>query len=266
MQLVNQRDRAPQSEDQQALDHFFGPGNSYPKTWYVNNIPGGNAVLGTINSGIYTAPSLVPVTNIIEITLEIEGVSFRLGTYTLIRKTIILLVGRRYKVLVEHSTFGSAGTVLGDVYYSDAGTFIVSMEEPEIKITDIKNYDDFFSYSGKCTQVTTHVGKGLINIIGIRNWRVTPAQPPQHPFPIVEIIFIPSRVDMSVLEFTCPDRKGGTINMSSSLAMAFIQSMPVLPISITFLVKEGEQILPGSIGRPGDKLYQKISVTQIRDW
>jgi hypothetical protein len=256
------------------LARYFGEQNQNAVNWVVNLIPNGDAINGTISrppnshnhSMLYHAPQNVPDINPVTIRVEIKNVELSSNFFmTIYRRCKVLVVGDRYKVLIENSILGSAGTVLGDVTYWDAGTFIVSMEESELKITDIDNSADHFSYTGKCTVVKQHEGSGLINVTGIRNWRITPAQPPLHPFPIVEIIFIPSRVDLTDLLFTCPDRKGGTITMSSVFAVAFLQSMPVLPISITFFVKEGEQILPGSIGRPGDKLYQKISVTKMRD-
>ena len=249
--------------------------------WSVNWITKGNTEYGTLQKGEaiesdakwneYTAPDNVPNNNPVYIRAQLIGVSTEYTGITINNASIntkIFIVGDRYKVLIENSILAGAGTVLGKVFYWDVATFIVSMEEKETKLTDIKNYDDFFTYEGKCTEVKKHKGTGLINIIGIKNFRVTPAQPPLHPFAKVEIIFIPSKVDFSVLEFTCPDRKGGTVTMGSDFAMATIggfQTMQALPISITFYVKEGEQILQGSIGKTGDNIYQKISVTQLKD-
>ncbi len=154
---------------------------------------------------------------------------------------------------------GPAGTLLGDMSYSDEGSFIVSLEGKESKITDIKNNTDQLIYKGTCKTELMNPGRntGMIHINGIPSIKITPAQPPGQEFPIVEITFVQSIAINSSLKFTCP-----------KIPPTLLPTMgvPTLPYRIKFTAKEGEQVIKDFGERKGDeRVYYKFTVKQLKE-
>ena len=264
--------------DEPTEDLLTGSSFTNDKNWSVNAIPDGNSEFGwvkryegapaTMTGRLYKAPAKVPDHNSVEIKVEITNSRLvnpspsmvnHEAFPTTVRKCHVRIFDNEYEVTMESSLEGSAGSMLGRVTYKDSGSFVVSLDRKEPEIIEIKNNKDSWKYFGKCDVVLKHSGNGLINIAGIRNLKIIPARPPELPYATVGIVFIPSIVEFSVLDFSCPNLRGGKTNMSSSNLV----SMPALPISVSFTAKEGEQVLPGTVNVGG--MYYKVTVKQRRD-
>src|SRR5207245_2805453 len=99
--------------------------------------------------------------------------------------------------------------------------------------------------------------------------KITPANPPSQPYPIVEVWFIPHPIELTQFRYTCPPPPGtkgaavGTIDRSK-IAMMMFMGMSALPQYIKFIAKDGEQtILESPAGVK--EIYYRIWVKKIKD-
>jgi hypothetical protein len=243
----------------------YGPNISNPRIWSVNGIPGGDANNGTIGGEAitrqdYKAPATVPDKNPVEVMFEILGAQLEDGSrFTYTRKCNIRVYDNCYEVKMISKMSGSAGTVLGDMSYSDEGSFIVSLEGKKSRITDIKNNMEELIYNGSCKTALMNPGRntGTIHITGTPVIKVTAPQPPGQEFPIVEITFVQSMAVNSMLMFTCP-----------KIPPAQLPAMggPTLPYKIKFNAKEGEQVIQ-EVGdrKRKERVYYKFTVKQLTE-
>jgi hypothetical protein len=243
------------------------------EVWKVNGIEKGNSTVGIISASqdytaIFQAPAQVPSQNPVAVTVQ-ENLSeeyaipfYRTNNiYTLVSK--ITIYDGDYEVKMISTMDGSAGSQLGVVKYKDNGSFIISLNDNKAKVTEVVNKNAEFTYIGKCTIVQLKPGQGNINIIGVQGIRVIPgASPKDNPW--VEIFFVRSPTVLPLLQFTCPDLKGGTFTTTAAQANAIGFTIPAFPMSIKFEAKEGEQTIL-KFGEEGGEIYARFTVKKITD-
>jgi hypothetical protein len=87
--------------------------------------------------------------------------------------------------------------------YRDEGSFLISVDQ-DPELLDIVNRPEQLNYE-TCTitilNPTTRTG--MINVTGIKSWKITPANPPQIPYPILEIAFVPQWAEYSRFKYNC---------------------------------------------------------------
>jgi hypothetical protein len=93
--------------------------------------------------------------------------------------------------------------------------------------------------------------------------KLTPASSPTKPA-IVEIRFGFAPSIFPLIQFTCPDRKGGTFTGTNAQANAMALRIPAFPQQLTFEAKEGEQIIQ-KIGEEGGPMFVIITAKQIKE-
>src|ERR1035437_1358466 len=237
--------------------------------WKVNGIPKGNGTVGLISASkdytaIFQAPAQLPSQNPVAVTVQENlygNASRKWDVYTLVSH--ITIYDGDYEVKMISTMDGPAGSQLGTVKYKDYGSFIVSLNEKEAKIMEIVNKNAEFTYNGKCTIVPLKAGSGNINIIGVQSIKVIPAASPKNN-PWIEILFVRSPTIFPLLQFPCPDLKGGTFTTTSAQANAISFSIPAFPQSIKFEAKKGEQTIL-KLGEEGGPIFLKFTVKQIKE-
>jgi hypothetical protein len=243
--------------------------------WSVNNIRGGSAKVGVLkfqnisNDNQYTAPSQVPELNPVAVTVKLEGLKWKFNgtTFNTLRLVSnILIYDNAYEVTMISSMKGYAGSVAGNVTYKDTGSFVVSLDGREAKIIEKinKNLPDELNYEGQCTLKQLKPGSGNIHIMGTAVVRVIrPASPTQTA--MIEIVFRRAPVMFPLIQFTCPDQRGGTFTTTNAQANAMAAAVvPAFPQHIKFEAKEEEQVIL-KIGEEGSEIYTKFTVKQLPD-
>ncbi len=237
--------------------------------WSVNGIPNGNSAVGVISashggSAIFQAPAQIPAQNPVAVTVQPEHSSAFNNRYRVSRLVSnITIYDGDYEVKMISTMNGSAGSQLGAVKYKDYGSFIISLNENKAKVTEVVNKNAEFTYIGKCAIVQLKPGQGNINIIGVQGIRVIPGATPRDN-PWVEIFFVRSPTVLPLLQFTCPNLKGGTFTTTAAQANAIGFSIPAFPMSIKFEAKEGEQTIL-KFGEEGGEIYARFTVKKITD-
>ncbi len=249
-----------------SLECLFGLYGERKRNWYVNNILNGNNNEGfMINQKLfaeqYKAPAQIPGKNPVKITVEIFDCFFKKPLKRSCYVTVYDNAYEAYEVQMIFQIKSTAGSVLGNVIYKDTGSFVVSLAGNELKVLDIKNNMEYWMYKGSCKIVLQNPSAnfGHIHITGIKSFKVTPAQPPKQPYPIIEIVFVQTPVKLSNLLISCPKNKP----FSTAAVLGMLPMRPAFPMYIKFIAKEEEQIIQ-QFGEGGE-LYLKISVKQIKD-
>ena len=239
--------------------------------WKVNGIVKGNSTTGLISASqdftaIFQAPAQVPAQNPVAVTVQENNY----GNVSYDRYRVPVLVSHitiydgDYEVKMISTMDGMAGSQLGAVKYKDSGSFIISLNEKEAKVTTIENSNAYFTYKGKCTVVQLKPGPGNINILGVQSIKLIPAASPNENA-WVEILFVRSPTIFPLLQFTCPQpHGGGTYTANSGFADAISAQIPAFPQSIKFEAKEGEQTIL-KLGEEGGQIYARFTVKQLKD-
>ncbi len=254
-------------EDAELIPLFI----EYPTmNWSVNEIHNGNSSIGIISvsqrgSAIFQAPAQIPQQNPVAVSVKEQLRTSFLNRYHVSRLVSnITIYDGDYEVKMVNTLDAPAGSMLGAVKYKDYGSFIISLNKIEAKITEIVNKNAEWTYNGKCTVVQLNPGHGNINIIGVQNIKLIPAASPGDN-PWVEIFFVRSPTMFPLLQFTCPKvNAAGTFTTTSAGANAIGSMIPAFPMSIKFEAKEGEQTIL-KIGEEGGESYVKFTVKQIRE-
>ncbi|MGZ5286649.1 MAG: hypothetical protein ACXWV0_04070 [Flavisolibacter sp.] len=242
--------------------------------WKVNNIAGGNSIVGTVGGRMqgayYSAPANVPKQNPVAVTANLQGLNLNFNgvRFTDLRLVSNLLIyDNAYEVTMISSYDGDAGTVLGKVNYKDTGSFVVSLESGEAKIIEKvnKNQSDEWGYKGTCKIELLQSGTGNIHISGIRSIKLIPATSPQAR-PWVVISFVKAPVRLSRLKITCPpiDRGKETVTTTDKAGAMIAAILPALPLDVKFEAKDGEQTIL-LIGQEGGEMYVRFQVKQLKD-
>jgi hypothetical protein len=245
--------------------------------WKVNGIEKGNSTVGLISASqdytaIFQAPGQVPSQNPVAVTVQ-ENLSedyaapfYRThNIYTLV-SNITIYDGDAYEVKMESVIKSGGKAVWGGIRTAiDKGSFIVSLENNKPTLINIINNLEVMTNDCKNKILNPTTCTGLLHVVGIKDFKVTPANPPGQPYPTVEIWFVPFPIEFSVAQFLCPpppgsgDPGGSSGNELAGLSKNFGRA---LPWDIKFLAKDGEQIIINSSGEDGSL---KIWVRKIKD-
>jgi hypothetical protein len=255
-------------EDEYELTPLSSSIITIKNVWSVNSIKNGNSTVGIVSasqnySAIYQAPAQVPKQNPVAVSVEPDLKSPR----KLVSN--ILIYDDAYEVNMVAAMIGGSRDAWGGVVtYTDAGSFVVSLKEDPPAIISIKNQLELVT--DNCQKIITNptTCTGLLHVAGSRSIKVTPANPPGQPHPIVEIWFVPHPTELSRFKFLCPpppSAKGsskGEITMAS-LGMLSMFGSPALPHYIKFVAKDEEQVILEKKS-PGKEIYYKFSVKKIQ--
>ena len=258
---------------------IFGVNQENPRGWYANLILNGDADNGTFQTGsyplltwkvTYKAPAKVPSKNPVEIMLAIVGVENGLGgeKFTLFKRCYIEVYDSRYEIKMKSVIKSGDKRAWGGIRTTtDEGSFIVSLDGKEPKITDIKNNLEIMKEDCKNILLNPTTCTGLLHVAGAKEIKITPANPPGQPYSIVQIWFIPFPIEFSTVKFDCPPPPGSGHpghsigNDQQGMRMNFGKA---LPWDIKFLAKEGEQIIIES-PKDSEDGYLRVSVRKIED-
>ena len=240
--------------------------------WSVNGIPKGNSTVGLISAShdytaIFQAPSKVPSQNPVAVTVQesyyTEAYS-RWNVYTLV-SNITIYDGDAYEVKMESVIRSGGKEVWGGIRTAtDKGSFIVSLENNKPTLINIINNLEVMTNDCKNKILNPTTCTGLLHVAGIKDFKITPANPPGQPYPIVEIWFVPFPIEFSIAQFLCPPPPGSGPGGSSGNELAGLAKNfgKALPWNIKFLAKDGEQIIMNSSDEDGSL---KIWVRKIKD-
>lgn len=241
--------------------------------WKVNEVVGGNATVGTIGGRMlgayYTAPAKVPGQNPVAATASLQGLNLKFNGINFKDLRLIsnlLIYDNAYEVTMITSLKGSAGSVLGTCTYKDTGSFVVSLNGKEARVIEKvnKNLPDKLDYTGQCILKQLKPGSGNIHISGRQAIKVTPASAPGKSA-MIEITFSRFPVVFPLIQFTCPDRKGGMFTSTNAQANAIAAGMmSAFPQQIKFEAKEEEQTIL-QFGEEGSEIFTKFTVKQIKE-
>lgn len=241
-------------------------------TWKVNEIVGGNAIVGTIGGRMlgayYTAPAKVPDQNPVAATATLQGLNLTFNGINFKDLRLVsnlLIYDNAYEIKMISAVNGSAGSVLGTCTYKDTGSFVISLNGKEAKLIEKvnKNAAAELDYTGQCTVKQLKNGSGNIHIAGRPFIKVTPASSPTGAS-MIEIKFNRYPTIFPLLQFTCPDRKGGMFTSTNAQANAMAAGMlPAFPHQLKFEAKEDEQAQV--IGEEGSGVFFKYTITKIKE-
>ena len=235
--------------------------------WRVNDLEGGNTEIGRINGRMqgayYTAPTTVPDHNPVAVTADLVGLTFKVNGKNLKDLRLycsVLIYDNAYEVkMISWQEVGIAT-------YIDSGSFVISIEGKTGKIIEKVNNNttDKLEYHSltECTYKIINPGAnhGLIHITGVRQIKLTPANPPD--YPTVEISFIPKPIVYSTFRFTCKDEKGKLFVKTTEIATGVVGRSTAQPLFVKFTARSGEQkILDMPI--PGG--YYRVTVKKLTD-
>ena len=253
---------------------FLATKNNYKSAdeWSVNGILKGNSDVGLISiseryTAIFKAPAKVPAQNPVAVSVQepyyTEAYS-RWSVYKLVSH--ITIYDGDYEVIMESVIRSGSKYAWGGIRTAtDKGSFIVSLENNKPALINIVNNLEVMTNDCKNKILNPTTCTGLLHVAGIKDFKVTPANPPGQPYPIVEIWFVPFPIEFSVAQFLCPppsgsgDPGGSSGNELAGLSKNFGRA---LPWDIKFLAKDGEQIIINSSGEDGSL---KIWVRKIKD-
>jgi hypothetical protein len=244
--------------------------------WSVCGIPNGNSVTGLISvsqdyTAIYQAPAQVPEQNPVAVSVDFTGASAgilekKFKNLKLVSN--ITIYGEAYEVKMEMAIIGGSPMAWGGITTArDEGSFIVSLEKNKPAVINIKN--QFEVVTDNCQKIILNPASntGIFHVAGVRQIKVTPANLPGQPYPIVEISFTPYPIELSRTKYICPPPPGvrgqsiATVDMSQMAYLVFF-GQPALPQYIKFIANDREQILlENPAGAPG--LYYKMWVKKI---
>jgi len=245
--------------------------------WSVNGIPNGNSSIGIISashngSAILQAPAQIPVQNPVTVTAEQQFSTSFLNRYHVSKLVSnITIYDDAYEVkMVAAITGGSPKAWTGVVTYRDEGSFIVSLEKNKPAVINIKNNLEVFTNNCYAkTILNPNTCTGILHVAGTRQIKVTPANPPGQPYPIVEIWFAQYPIELTRYKQTCPPPPGvketvtATIDLSN-MAMMMFMGKPAIPQYIKFIANDEEQIILES-PRGVSEIYYKIWVKKIKE-
>jgi hypothetical protein len=245
------------------------------EVWKVNGIEKGNSAVGLISASqdytaIFQAPAQVPSQNPVAVTVQ-ENVSEEYAVpfyrthniYTLVSH--ITIYDGDYEVIMESVMRSGGKKAWGGIRTAtDKGSFIVSLENNKPVLINIINNLEVMTNDCKNKILNPTTCTGLLHVAGIKNFKVTPANPPGQPYSTVEIWFVPFPIEFTKSQFLCPPPPGYTQGGVSGkditgLSMNFGSA---LPWNIKFLAKDGEQIIVNSKDEEGSL---KILVRKIKD-
>jgi hypothetical protein len=253
---------------------IFGEHLDNPRHWTVNSVPGGDANNGIVDesaiffeNGVeYKAPAVVPEKNPVEIKLVIEGVEI-LGKMVTFSQTCKIKVYDNYYEVKMLTTMKGGGKNAwgGHMTYRDEGSFLISVDQ-DPELLDIDNRPEQLNYE-TCTITVLNPATrtGMINVTGIKSWKITPANPPLIPYPMLEIAFVPNWAEYTRFKYNCAPPPG-IIDYANGVMTPFplMNKTPCMPMFIKFKLNDEEQVLQ-KFGNPGDEIYLRLTVKKKQD-
>jgi hypothetical protein len=245
------------------------------ESWSVNSILHGNSRVGLIsasqkNSAIYHAPASIPQQNPVAVSVEhiYKGKGLNQKIMRLVSN--ITIYDDAYEVKMVAAIVGGSPAAWGGVVtYRDEGSFVVSLQKDKPAVVNIKNQMEVMTNNCSKIILNPNSNTGLLHVAGTREIKITPANPPTQPYPIIEIWFVPHPIELTQFRFTCPPPPGvkqsvsGSIDLSKAPMMLFM-GRPAIPQYIKFVAKDEEQtILESPAGVK--EIYYKISVKKITE-
>ena len=265
-------DRSQRLEVYQGI---FGANHDNPIGWYANLVLNGDADNGSFPGSdsyplltwtvTYKAPAKAPSKNPVEIMMAIVGVDLGLGgeKITLFKRCYIEVYDNEYEVKMESVIISGDKHAWGGIRTArDKGSFIVSLDKKEPQVTNIENNLEVMKDDCKNKLLNPTTCTGLLHVVGTKQIKITPANPPGQPYPIVEIWFVPYPIEFSWVSFDCPPPPGSGHPGHSIGVMPQRKLGRALPWDIKFLEKDGEQIILNSSDEEGSL---KIWVRKIND-
>jgi len=262
--------------DDDELSSLGGVEEETNEIWSVNAIPKGNSIVGFISasqnkSAIYQAPAIVPDQNPVAVTVEHQYTNQfvkRYGNLKLVSN--ITVYGDAWEVKMVSAMIGGSPAAWGGITTNrDEGSFIVSLEKNKPAIIDIKNQMEVMTDNCQKIILNPNSNTGIFHVVGSRQIKVTPANPPGQPYPVVEVFFIPYPIELTQFRFICPppptarETVTGKIDLSQMTMMMFM-GKPALPQYIKFIANDQEQVMMQS--PPGVKeIYYKVWVKKLPD-
>ena len=252
---------------------FLATKNNYKSAdeWSVNGIVKGNSDVGLISiseryTAIFKAPAKVPSQNPVAVSVQepyfTEAYS-RWNVYTLVSH--ITIYDGDYEVkMVSVIISGGPETWGGTATHRDEGSFIVSLQKDNPAVINIKNQMEVMTDNCKNTLLNPNSNTGFLHVAGAKQIKVTPANLPGQPYPVVEIWFVPFRMEFSKVSYNCPPPRGYT----QGNARGNTSAMPALgyafPQYLKFSARDGEQIIIES-PKDSDEGYLKVWVKKIKE-
>jgi len=249
----------------------------YPEMkWSVNGIPKGNSTTGIISasqsgSAIFQAPPQIPEQNPVAVTVEPQFSNAFNNRYHVSRLVSnITIYDDAYEVkMISFMTGGSLQAWGGIVTYRDEGSFIVSLEKNKPSVINIKNQMEVMTDNCEKIILNPNSNTGIFHVAGTRQIKVTPANPPSQPYPVVEIFFLPYPIELTRFRFICPpppsakETVTGKIDLSQMTMMMFM-GKPAIPQYIKFIANDEEQIIMES-PKGVKEIYYKIWVKKVKE-
>ena len=284
------RDDATEEQTLLAYHQWFDYQFQNERIWSVNGITNGDAKVGEIIQPpiqattwenrfgvIYEAPAKIPDENPVTIEIEVKGVEMD-GKFINVKKSAKLSVyDDCYQVeMIATMKGGSPKAWGGNMTYKDDGSFVIDMDKKEPELLNIFNRVEEITYD-HCpdrTILNPTTNSGLFHVSGIKQVKITPANPPGQPNRIVEIVFEPFPIEVTRFRFNCPPPPHSNIKGNAKGTIGFtmpgggpsplllFMGRPAIPQYLKFEAKDGEQIIL-EMGRPGGEIYYKVWLKKI---
>ncbi len=155
---------------------------------------------------------------------------------------------------------GGKGVWGGITTRTDEGSFYLSLDKQYPEILNIQNRMEKMKNDCRNVLLNPTTCTGLLHVAGAKEIKVTPANPPGQPYPIVEIWFVPFPVEFSRMKSDCPHptqrgKNSSSVDPVMRLGKAF-------PYYLKFVAKDEKQIITDSSGDDGSL---KIWVQKVKD-
>lgn len=239
--------------------------------WSVNGILRGNSDAGLISisekyTAIFKAPAKVPAQNPVAVSVRetyyTEAYS-RWNVFTLVSH--ITIYDDDYEVkMVSVIIAGGPETWGGTATHRDEGSFIVSLQKDRPALGNIKNQMEVMTDNCRNTLLNPNSNTGFLHVAGATQIKVTPANLPGQPYPVVEIWFVPFRMEFSKVTYNCPPPKGYTQGSATGNTSAMPALGYAFPQYLKFIARDGEQIILES-PKNSDEGYLKVWVNKVKE-
>ncbi len=212
----------------------------------------------------YYAPSSVPHRNPVQITAELKNLNYKIGKKTFRDLKVscsVLVYDNAYEIKMESVIISGGKGVWGGIRTTtDEGSFNLSFDKQDPKILNIQNRLEVMKDDCRNVLLNPTTCTGLLHVAGAKEIKVTPANPPGQPYPIVEIWFVPFPVEISRVKFDCPHPTQRGKN--SSGVHPLMRLGKAFPYYLKFVAKDEKQIIEDSSGDDGSL---KIWVQKVKD-
>lgn len=284
------QEEASEEQTKRAYQQWFDYQFQGERIWTVNGITNGDSKVGEILQPpiqattwenrfgvIYEAPAKIPDENPVTIEIEVKGVEMDGKFINVKRSAQIRVFDDCYQVeMIATMKGGSPKAWGGNMTYKDDGSFVIDMDKKEPELIRIFNRVEEITYD-HCpdrTILNPTTNSGLFHVSGIKEVKITPANPPGQPNRIIEIVFEPFPIEVTRFRFNCPPPPHSNIKGNAKGTIGFtmpgggpsplllFMGRPAIPQYLKFEAKDGEQIIL-EMGSPGSEIYYKVWLKKI---